>query len=342
MLNRIEVTNLCCYDETGCTVNLSQESLFVGPNNSGKSMLLAGVNLLRDFLGVGSGLRWQTSYYSLVDFINAVHNHETNRRITLSVTLDSNMYRLTVRGGAGSIEAFDSSGAVLREIDGSVFRRIWYLRPNRALLPFLIDVAPTTGGPLQPLYPDGSNAINFLVERFTDRDSNWDHFEEWLKKIDPDISHFKPPIKGRSCSFETLVGNVPINASLQGSGFQSAASIIASLIFSPDDTTIVIEEPEVFLHKDSQEVLADLFNHIVSTTRKQVIFSTHSWDMLLPFASDIAQDMARRGSSHVIADPQKFKMFLFEKVAGVSTASEYPLAAKTFQHFKTDMRRTLG
>jgi ABC-type cobalamin/Fe3+-siderophores transport system ATPase subunit len=138
------------------------------------------------------------------------------------------------------------------------------------------------------------------------------------------------------------MGNVSINASLQGSGFQSAASIIASLIFSAEDTTVIIEEPEVFLHKDSQEVLADLFNHVVSTSKKQVIFSTHSWDMLLPFASDIAQDMARRGSPHIRADPQKFKMFLYQKISGVATASEYPLATKTWLQFKTDMKRTIG
>jgi energy-coupling factor transporter ATP-binding protein EcfA2 len=339
MLDKIEVKNLACYDETGCSINLSQETIFVGSNNSGKSTILTGLNLLRQHFC--ASFSWETPYYSLANFPSSVHNHDENKAIAISVSLGSNTYEIHSKANPISAKAVDSTGKPL-PMPAAQLRKIWYLRPNRALLPYLSDVSPTTGGPLQPLYPDGSNAINFLVERFTDRDDRWDMFEEWLKKIDPDISTFKPPIRGRSCSFETLMGNVSINASLQGSGFQSAASIIASLIFSPKDATIIIEEPEVFLHKDSQEVLADLFNYVVSSSEKQVILSTHSWDMLLPFASDIAVDMARRGGSHVRAVPEKFKMVLFQKSAGVSNASEYPLATKTWVHFKEDMKRTLG
>jgi len=339
MLTKIFVKNLCCYDDIGTSIDFSEESIFVGPNNSGKSTIFAGLNLMRNISY--RGLAWTTEYYNLVDFENAVNNHDINKEIVVSATLDAKTYTLHVKkGNVIGVEAIDSDGTSI-PISLEVFKNIWYLRPNRALLPYLTDVAPT-GGPLQPLNPDCSNVINFLVERFTDRDDRWDKFEKWLGKVDPDISHFKPPIKGRSCSFETLMANVPVNASLQGSGFHSAASIIASLIFSPRNATVIIEEPEVFLHKDTQEVLADLFNEVVSSEQKQVIFSTHSWDMLLPFASDIIQDASKRGASHVLANSQKFKMFIFSKISGKVTVNQYPLVTKTFRQLKDDLKITWG
>jgi len=106
-----------------------------------------------------------------------------------------------------------------------------------------------------------------------------------------------------------------INASLQGSGFHSVASVISAVVFSPKGSTVIIEEPEICLHKRSQEGIVDLFNSAVNDQGKQIIFTTHSWDMLLPFISDVGRG-AKRGKQHVYTDPEKFTLWAFNKSEG--------------------------
>ena len=47
MLKQISVSNLGCFDDQTHRVDFSEETLLAGPNNSGKSMLLAGMNLFK-------------------------------------------------------------------------------------------------------------------------------------------------------------------------------------------------------------------------------------------------------------------------------------------------------
>jgi energy-coupling factor transporter ATP-binding protein EcfA2 len=116
-------------------------------------------------------------------------------------------------------------------------------------------------------------------------------------------------------SVETTDSNLglDINLTYQGTGIQKALSIIAALVFSPEGSTIIIEEPETNLHARSQEGLADLFNLAVNKWKKQVVFTTHSWDMLLPFVSDVGKGQ-KRGEQHPKANPGSFKLIVFRKV----------------------------
>jgi predicted ATPase len=181
-----------------------------------------------------------------------------------------------------------------------------------------------------------------MLERWTDRDKRWNQAEAWLKKIEADMTEMKTPIKGNRAYFETTFGNIPVSVSLQGSGFQTATAIIAAFVFSPEDTTLIIEEPEVFLHSDSQEVLVDLINNTVNNEKKQVIFSTHSWNILLPFFSDIGVEASRRTDEHVRANTNNFSMYTFGKKSGKVSIETYPLHQKTFRQFREDFKMVLG
>ena len=199
-----------------------------------------------------------------------------------------------------------------------------------------------TAGPLQPMRPDGSNVINFLLERWTDRDKNWDLAERWLKEIDPDMSQLKTPIRGNQVSLETLFLDTSVNVSLQGSGFQSAAAIISAVVFSPRGSTVIIEEPEAFLHPSSQKVIVDMMNDAVNNYDKQIVFSTHSCNILLPFFSDVGLNAPKRSEKHITADPKKFSMWTFEKTSGKVSISRYPLHEKTFRQFRDDFKYIWG
>ncbi len=105
---------------------------------------------------------------------------------------------------------------------------------------------------------------------------------------------------------------------------------------------MIIEEPEVFLHPESQETIIDMINDAVINHNKQVIFSTHSCNILLPFFNDVGLDASKRGKEHVIADPKKFSMWAFEKISGKPSIKPYPLHKKTWKNFRQDFKHIWG
>jgi len=345
MLEQISVMNLGCFDDQTYKVDFSEETLIAGPNNSGKSMLLAAMNLVRFFFVTG-GLSWDTEYYSLHDFDAAVNAHDPRKVINISLTLkemaEKYVFGFTVsreRGVELTVNNTRISPRDSRYVD--IFKKIWCLRPNRSLVPYQANVQQTADS-LQPLRPSGWNVINYLLERWTDRDENWNLAESWLRKIDPDMSKLKTPIRGNLVSLETSFGKTDVNVSLQGSGFQSAAAIVSAVVFSPEGSTVIIEEPEAFLHPKSQEIIVDMINDSVNNHNKQAIFSTHSCNILLPFYNDLGLDAPKRGKEHILADPKKFSMWTFEKVSGKVSINQYPLHQKTFKNFRDDFKYIWG
>ena len=347
MLEQISVKNLGCFDDQTYKVDFSEETLIAGPNNSGKSMLIAAMNLVRYYLVTGN-LYWNTEYYSLHDFNAAVNAHEPKKTIDISFKLKEMTAEYVFRFGHSEGRGILRELTVNNEKIGpgehpyvDFVKKIWCLRPNRSLVPYQ-SVVQSTAGPLQPLRPSGSNVINYLLERWTDRDKNWSLAESWLRKIDPDMSQLKTPIRGNQAFLETTFGKTDVNLSLQGSGFQSAAAIVSAVVFSPEGSTLIIEEPEVFLHPESQEIIVDMINDAVNNHNKQVIFSTHSCNILLPFFSDVGLNAPKRGKEHTIAEPKKFSMWTFEKISGKISIKPYPLHEKTFKNFRQDFKYIWG
>jgi len=346
MLKTISVSNLGCFDDGPYTVDFSEETLLAGPNNSGKSMLLSALNLARLNL-IQHGTQWDNEFFSLHDFEAAVNDHNLDKMIKVSFTLEENnksyLFGFTCNKQGPRVSMFKNIIPAVEPEHANLLKKIWCLRPNRSPVPYTAAVKHAEG-PFQPLSPSGSNVINYLLERWTDRDKRWSLAEKWLSKIDPDMSELKTPIRGSQVSLETMFGEIDVNVSLQGSGFQSAAAIISAIVFSPKGSTLIIEEPEAFLHPQSQEIIVDMINDAVSNQGKQVIFSTHSFNILSPFYNDCgrAPQRVRRGAEHIRADTTKFRIWTFEKTSGKIRIMPYPIQEKTFQHFKEDFKCVWG
>jgi predicted ATP-dependent endonuclease of OLD family len=88
----------------------------------------------------------------------------------------------------------------------------------------------------------------------------------------------------------------------------------------------------------------DLINDAVKNQNKQVIFSTHSFNILSPFYNDCGREANRvkRGEKHVRADPQKFSLYTFEKTSGQVSIARYPICEKNFTEFKNDFKQIWG
>ncbi len=171
------------------------------------------------------------------------------------------------------------------------------------------------------------------------------NLEEWVKKIDPNISMLNPPIAGDIVSGKTDrhdgKNKIEVNLSMQGNGIQNAIIIISAILFSNEGDTIIIEEPENYLHNRGVEVLVDLFNYAVNKLNKQIIIITHSLDLLSLYCSDIGMDTAR-AEEHEIAKDNDFKLITFRDTLGESKIQEYDLKNKKFLEAMVDFKKFWG
>ncbi len=319
MIESIWAKNLLCFDENEHRVNCAPLTVLVGPNNSGKSAMITGFNLMRD-AGMRGGPNWETESYNLGDYVSAVHKHETKRTIEVGGRIsDENAVTINFTS------AFPGGGYTGLQINPNIptarelLTRAWYFRASRSDVSKERQTQQGGSTPVwgQPLDPYGSNIITYLLERWTDQDKSWQVAQDWLRKIDPELSILKSPLRRNLASLETTnkYSDVSVNLAYQGTGIQKALTIIAGVIFSPPGYTVIIEEPEVHLERGSIEGLVDLFNYAVMKWNKQIIISTHSIDLLLQYASDLELGTPR-GGDHVRIEKSKFKLVAFERQAG--------------------------
>ena len=339
----MSLRNLACFGDDDNHVDFAPETVIIGPNNVGKSAFIAGFNSLMSFVQYGSW-QWNPPYpYSWKGFDDAVHRHEQDREIQLDASFDGGAWsgnisaKYSVKTGVSLAQP--RTPEMIKEL-----QKIWFLKASRMEIRRELQVG--SGGlymPWQPLNLDGSNVVSYLLERYTARDPRWPEAESWIKRIAPDISILKVPLRVMQASVETTETTlgVDINLAYQGTGIQNALSIIAAIVFSPEGSTIVIEEPETNLHPRSQETLIDLFNLAVNDRKKQIIFTTHSWDMLLPFVSDIATGSVR-GALHTRAKPENFKLIVFDKVIGKVQIRELDIKGKEFKDIKSPLKELWG
>ncbi len=284
---------------------------------------------------------FNTTSYHWGDLRNIAHDHEDQRSIRIGVNLSGHAGMATVefQNRNVSFNPPPGSNATLFE----ELRKGWYFAPSRNEVEPNLQVGynPQQTAWSQPLDPYGSNVITYLLERFTSRDPKWDVAEEWLKRIDPKLSILKSPLRGNQGSIETQqASGVDINMAYQGTGIQKTLTVIAGLVFSPEGTTILVEEPEIHLHPRSQEVIVDLFNTAVNDWNKQVIFTAHSWNMLLPFISDVGEGTKR--GSHPKANPDNFRLVTFAQNADDIEIKDYPLKGKNFRAVRDDFKKLWG
>lgn len=324
MLSSITVRNLGCFDDQDYKVEFSKMSVIVGTNNSGKSTIFKGLNLLRWFT-MTSSLNWNSSYYYLHDFVESVYGHDKERTMKIETqydTPDKMGARITIDQNGLQHRHTLMDNNLHHDISANdhkkIIEKIRYFSPNRDPVSYR-DAVGDSGDVLQKLRPSGSDIKQFLVERWTDQDANWNLAQEWFKKLDPQLTLLKTPLYAHQVSLETERNDgsitISINLSLQGSGVQNLITIVAGIIFSPDDSTIIIEEPENYLNSRSIEILVDLFNFAVNELGKQIIIATHSWEIINAYCSDVGEG-TNRGDNHVKINPSDFKLVVINERLG--------------------------
>ena len=332
MLKEITVRNLCCFDDKDYKIKFNNLTVVVGTNNSGKSTVFRGLDFLIRNRNRPSP-DWRSSYFK-TGFRDTVYAKDVHKTIKINAHGDFGNHTILVNndGIVGSKPTSQSSDTL---------DNIHYIESKRDNIAYNSHLQASKSS----VTPKGRFIIENLAEMYCNHDSRWKELLKWVKKIDPNTTYIKTPLNGNTVSLSTdrINGDdaFDINLHLQGDGVQSAVIIITKIIFAPENSTIIIEEPEAHLHSKSVEVLVDLFNHAASNQNKQIIIITHSWDIINAYLSDIGQGTSR-GSEHVLASKENFKLIVFTDKLGSDKIQEYDLSDKTFSDARRYFKQLWG
>ena len=132
------------------------------------------------------------------------------------------------------------------------------LRPKTRLLPF------------QPMVAHWLKQLG-LIQSFK------------VEEIAPGSNRWQAKVVTRPGGSEVLLTDV-------GFGVSQVLPVITLLLFVPEGSTVILEQPEIHLHPLAQAGLADVIIHAATHRRVQVILESHSEHLLLRLQRRIAEE----------------------------------------------------
>jgi len=272
-------------------ISLKQINVFVGPNNAGKSTILDAFRVLSVALNVGrrrnpsvlsigrenpSG--WEIPETLLPISLSNIHTDYDPSDTWIEFTLDSGKkVRLTFYENARCIMTIPETP----KLGGlSQFRRVF---------PDILNSFPTLG----PLEEEEDVLSDDYVERWKNsrrthrlfrniwyrQESVFPTFRHLVEStwpgmsIEPPILHgYAPPRLAMFCR----EGRIDREIYWAGFGFQVWLQLLTHLIMSELATTLIVDEPEIYLHPDLQHKIFSLLR----ASGKQIVLATHSAEIV--------------------------------------------------------------
>lgn len=98
--------------------------------------------------------------------------------------------------------------------------------------------------------------------------------------------------EGRSGRYriDLVVDGEEINLKDVGIGVSQVLPVLVIAYFAPENSTIILEEPEIHLHPLAQAELAELFVHVAKTRKVQFLVETHSEHIFRRMQTIISRD----------------------------------------------------
>jgi predicted ATPase len=114
----------------------------------------------------------------------------------------------------------------------------------------------------------------------------------WLRRFELADQFQLTPIDTEQRNYEARLQAHGSEANLSDVGFgvSQVLPIIVLLHFVPEDSIVLLEQPEIHLHPRVQMDLADLFIEVAQTRHVQIIFESHSEHLLRRLQRRIAEE----------------------------------------------------
>ncbi len=277
-------------------INLTHYNLFTGPNNSGKSTIIRALQILgyahrssrrknpyyvREIKGYGYNIPESTLPINLAN----VHNEY------LSIT--SNI-KVKFIGSGYAILTFPPDGGCFLHYDDQSGTNIENLETIRNNFEYNIGVVPFLG-PVEPeeelltrdhiirsintyLSPRHlRNQWYYINDNPDDDKEDFDILRKFLKQTWPEMDIELPELQ----NYNELVmfckeNRITREIGWAGCGFQVWIQILSHLIWNRGATTIIIDEPEIYLHPDLQRKFVSISKNL----GPQIILASHSVEII--------------------------------------------------------------
>ena len=117
---------------------------------------------------------------------------------------------------------------------------------------------------------------------------------EWLQKMELIDSFSLEPIAENRKDYEFRVKKSPNSSEVLitdvGFGVSQLLPVLVLCYYAPENSTIILEQPEIHLHPKVQSDLADVLIDVVKNRNVQIILESHSEHLLLRLMRRIAEE----------------------------------------------------
>jgi len=271
------------------SIALSHFNILVGPNNSGKSTIIKSMQLL--------DTAWRSSINKKPEYISEIDNYGyVIKDSSLPFRIDNihneynNVYtdmRMRFSGKGHAILTISPEFKVylhFNDVDGFNLRNSSIIKKDFqfkiGIIPFLGPVEPNetllSKEHVQKSIRTYLSPRHFRNQWYHDK-SDFDVFVDLLHKTWPGMDIKLPILE----NFEDLTmfcseNRIAREIGWAGCGFQVWIQILSHLIRNKDATTLIIDEPEIYLHPDLQRK----FISVSKELGPQIIIATHSVEMI--------------------------------------------------------------
>ena len=300
MLHSLKLVNFRAFKNF--TINLKDGAYLVGPNNAGKTTILTAIRiadiLLRVALQRKPSVReqdngvWVQAYpITLTEFpalLESIHHEFLEEQARLEITWANGSKLIAVwPRPQDEIDPFfylRLPSKIKSQITIPKIRQYFeqfgvvpILAPIEHTEPILTDTYVKASMPTRLSSRHFRNQMRLLVEN-----DEYDEFETFLEDWAPELTLERPT--RRMAEHGTLLdiyyreqySRVPKELIWAGDGIQIWLQLLFHIFRARDVQTIVLDEPEVYLHADLQRRLVQL----LESTDKQIIVATHSPEII--------------------------------------------------------------
>ena len=275
------------------SISLREMNVLVGPNNSGKSTILDGFRALAPALKIAK--RRKALPIVGPNNIQTMGYHVPETQLPISTTNIHSDYQEAETTISFSLSSGESLNLFFNEDRRCVFytteKKSRTLTPKafRSKFPLDIAIVPTLG----PFEEDESYLSDDYVENYAfsrrghrmfrnfwhRRRDEFDAFRELVETTWPGMSIDEPEViydpKPKLLMF-CNENRRPREIYWSGFGFQIWLQILTHIQAARSASTIIIDEPDIYLHPELQHRLFSL----LKSTGKQILIATHSVEII--------------------------------------------------------------
>ena len=141
---------------------------------------------------------------------------------------------------------------------------------------------------------EGEKAISALLSGRIRRLPIDEQILSWLQRLELIHSYDLHPVSDTSRDYEFLVkkykGGPEVRLTDVGFGVSQVLPVLILCYYAPEDSILILEQPEAHLHPKVQTELADVLIDVVKNRNVQIILESHSEHLILRLMRRIAEE----------------------------------------------------